>query len=260
MLLERIVTDKKQQLEVNKRAVPLAEIEALAKAQQTALDFAGALKGDRVRLIAEIKKASPSCGVIRADFEPVAIAEVYCNNGASAISVLTESAHFQGCLDYLETVKKHVKKRLPVMRKDFIIEPYQVYESRAAGADALLLIVAILTPGRLKELLWLSHALGMTALVEVHDAKEVDIALSSGACIIGINNRDLDSLRVDIDTTMRLRPLIPADRIVVSESGIREQRHMQMLADWRVDAGLVGEALMSAPDIAEGMRKLLDQD
>jgi len=230
----------------------------MASEQSPPLDFAAALSGDRIQLIAEVKKASPSRGVIRPDFNPVEIAQTYASNGASAISVLTEARYFQGSLNHLQDIKNALgNKRLPLLRKDFLCEPYQVYESRAYGADGLLLIVTILTSEKLRELLRLSHELSMSCLVEVHNEAEVEIALKCGAGIIGINNRNLKTFTVDLSTTERLRPLIPSDRIVVSESGIKDRSDMEKLRQWGVDAVLIGESLMSAPDIAAKMKELL---
>ena len=257
MILKQIVVGNLQELEVRKRSLPLSELRQMASAPPPPLDFAAALRGDGIRLIAEVKKASPSRGIIRADFNPVEIARTYAANGASAISVLTEAKYFQGSLDYLRDIGNALgNKRVPLLRKDFIIDPYQVYESRAYGADSLLLVVAILSPAQLEELLLLSHQLGMKCLVEVHNEAELEVALRSGGGIIGINNRDLNTFTVDLTTTERLRPLIPPDRIVVSESGIRERSDMEKLKKWGVDAVLIGESLVSAPDIAAKMREL----
>ena len=258
MVLERIVTDNLAELEVRKSQLPLAELQRVALAQSSPLDLASTLRGESIKLIAEVKKASPSRGIIRYDFNPVEIAQTYVSNGASAISVLTEARYFQGSLNHLKDIRQALgNKGLPLLRKDFIHDPYQVYESRAYGADSLLLIVAILTPEKLGELLGLSHELGMDCLVEVHNEAELEIALSSGARIIGINNRDLTTFIVDLSTTERLRPLIPSDRIVVSESGIKNRNDIEKLRKWGVDAILVGESLMSAPDIAAKMKELL---
>jgi indole-3-glycerol phosphate synthase len=257
MILDQIVANKKQELELSQRNLPLADLRRMALAAPPPVDFASALRGDGIKLIAEVKKASPSRGVIRSDFAPVEIAQIYANNGASAISVLTASKYFQGSLNHLKNIKTALGQTLPLLRKDFIFDPYQVYESRACGADSLLLIVAILSPRQLAELIGLTRQLGMECLVEVHNEAEVEIALKSQAKIIGINNRDLSTFTVDINTTRRLRPLIPADRIVVSESGIKDRADMARLRQWGVDAVLVGEALMSAPDIAAKMKELL---
>ena len=258
MILDQIVSHNRRELEYKKRSFPMAELQRLASAQPPALDLASALRGDRVHLIAEVKKASPSMGIIRPDFSPVEIAQTYASNGASAISVLTETKYFQGSLNHLKAIRTALgNKRLPLLRKDFLYESYQIYESRAFGADSLLLIVAILTPEKLKELFGLSHELGMSCLVEVHNEAELEIALRSGARIIGTNNRDLTSFTVDLSTTERLRPLIPPDRIVVSESGVKDRSDLEKLRQWGVDAVLIGESLMSAPDIATKMRELL---
>jgi len=257
MILEQIVADSRLELEARKRNLPLAELQRIALEQSPPLDFASALRGNCIQLIAEIKKASPSKGIIRPNFNPVEIAQTYADNGASAISVLTEEKYFQGSLNHLKDARNALgNKRLPLLRKDFILDPYQVYESRAYGADSLLLIVAILSPEKLEKLLWLSHELSMSCLVEVHNEAEVEIALRSGARIIGINNRDLKTFTVDLTTTERLRPLIPPDRIVVSESGIKDRSDMEKLRQWGVDAVLIGESLMSAPDIAVKMKEL----
>ncbi len=258
MILDKIVKDNQLELETKKRVTPLAELCRVALEQPLPLDLASVLCGGDVKLIAEIKRASPSRGIIRTDFNPVEIARTYAANGASAISVLTETKYFQGNLNYLKEIREALgDDRLPLLRKDFIFEPYQVYESRAYGADSLLLIVAILTPERLDELISFSHELGMSCLVEVHSEAELEIALKSVARIIGINNRDLNNSSVDLTTTERLKPLIPSDRIVVSESGIKDRSDMEKMMQWGVDAVLIGEVLMSAPDIAARMRELL---
>jgi indole-3-glycerol phosphate synthase len=257
MILDQIVADNKSELEARKRSLPLEELKRAASAQPLPLDFASALRGDGIRLIAEVKKASPSKGVIRSDFNPAEIAQTYASNGASAISVLTEEKHFQGSLNYLRDIGNALgDRRLPLLRKDFIYDSYQVYESRAYGADGLLLIVAILAPAELETLLGLSHELNMSCLVEVHNEGELEIALSSGAKIIGINNRDLKTFTVDLTITRRLRPLIPPDKIVVSESGIKNRTDIEKLRQWGVDAVLIGESLMSASDIAAKMKEL----
>ncbi|MFC2004707.1 indole-3-glycerol phosphate synthase TrpC [Chloroflexota bacterium] len=258
MILDRIVADNLMELEARKRALPLSGLQKEALRQSPPLDFASALRGERVQLIAEVKRASPSRGLIRSDFDPVEIAKTYAGNGASAISVLTEAKYFQGSLNYLKEIKSALAdKKLPILRKDFLSDPYQIYESRAYGADALLLIVAILNTEKLEKLLQLSHELNMSCLVEVHNEAELEIALGSQARIIGINNRDLSTFEVDLTTTARLRPLVPQDRIVVSESGIKDRSDMEKLGQWGVDAVLIGESLMVAPDIASKMEELL---
>ncbi len=254
-MLDEIVKVKAEELERRRQNMPLSELEKLGS-KSSKKDFAAALKGDDVRLIAEVKKASPSRGVIARDLDPVKLAQTYAENGATAISVLTEERYFEGSLEHLSAISAELEK-IPLLRKDFIFDPYQVYESRAYGAAALLLIVAILSNNELAELLSLSHELGMKCLVEVHDEAELERALISGAQIIGINNRDLQTFAVDLQTTKRLRPLIPQDRTVVSESGIRDRGDVQRLRQWGVDAMLVGEALVAAADVAKKMRELL---
>ena len=258
MILDKIVSANLQELEHKKQILPMADMRRMALEQPPPLDFASALRGEGIQLIAEVKKASPSRGVIRQDFSPVEIARIYAGNGASAISVLTEPRHFQGSLDYLKDIRKSLGNNgVPLLRKDFLSDSYQIYESRAYGADSLLLIVATLEPEKLQELLGISHELNMSCLVEVHDEAEVEIALRGGARIIGINNRDLNTFEVDIATTERLRPLIPSDRIVVSESGIKGRSDIEKLRRLGIDAVLVGEFLMAVPDIAARMRELL---
>jgi len=257
MILDRIVSHNLLGLEDKKRRLPVVELQRLASEQPPALDLASALRGDGIQLVAEVKKASPSRGVIRQDFDPVEIAKIYAGNGAAAVSVLTEARYFQGSLDHLKDIRKALPDKLPLLRKDFIVDPYQIYESRAYGADSLLLIVAILELEKLQVLLRISHELNMSCLVEVHNEAEVEIALKSQAKIIGINNRDLNTFGVDIATTERLRPLIPPDRIVVSESGIKERTDIEKLRQLGINAVLIGESLMSAPDIAARMRELL---
>jgi indole-3-glycerol phosphate synthase len=254
-MLEKIVASKKEELKQHKKAAPVSEMEARIARSAGTLDFASALKGDSVRLIAEVKKASPSRGILCPEFDPMALARTYADNGAAAISVLTEEKYFGGHLNHLSEIRKEIV--IPLLRKDFIFDPYQVYESRACGTDALLLIAAILEPEQLDELLSLSHELGLNCLVEVHNENELEMALHSGAQIIGINNRDLKTFNVDIGTTQRLRPLVPKDKTVVSESGISRRQDMKYLKKWGVDAALVGEALLTAGDIAIKMRELL---
>lgn len=253
-MLDRIITDKRDEVEQRKKHFPLAGLQETIARGQTPLDFAGALRGDGTRLIAEVKRASPSRGLLCPEFDPVKLAKTYAANGAAAVSVLTEENYFQGSLDHLAAIRKEVA--LPLLRKDFIFDPYQVYESRAYGADALLLIVAILGQGQLGELLSLSRKLGMDCLVEVHNKAEVARALDSGAEVIGINNRDLKTFKVDIKTTRRLRPLIPEGCTVVSESGIRSGENVAELKGWGINAILVGETLVTAADIPSKMREI----
>jgi indole-3-glycerol phosphate synthase len=259
MILDQIVKDKQIELEAIKKKVPLARLQEIVEKQAPSLDFTSAIRSSDISLIAEVKKASPSRGVIRPRFDSVAIARTYADSGVSAISILTETKYFQGKLVYINDIKKALgEKCVPLLRKDFLTDPYQIYESRAYGADCLLLIVAILTPRKLDELIGLSYELGMSCLVEVHNEAEMKIALKSKARIIGINNRDLRTFKVDIKTTERLRPLVPLDKIVVSESGIKDRSDIEKMRDWDIDAVLVGETLMTAPDISEKLKELLE--
>jgi indole-3-glycerol phosphate synthase len=256
MILERILNTTRKELESKKGTGALASLKRLAQNQSPPIDFTKAINGKGIKIIAEVKKASPSRGIIRQDFDPTEIAKTYAENGAAAISVLTEHHYFMGSLKSLADIKAALKdKYVPLLRKDFIYDPFQVHESRAYGADAILLIAAII-PDQLGQLIELSHRLGMTSLVEIHNEKELETALTNGARVIGINNRNLQNFEVSLETTKRLRPLIPSDRIVVSESGIGNRHDIARVASWQVDAVLIGEALMSAPDIAEKMREL----
>ncbi len=258
MILDEIVANKRLELETTKRSLPLTEVQRLARVPTAPRDFASALKGERIRLIAEVKKASPSKGVISARFDPVGVAQIYASNGGAAISVLTESRYFQGSLEVLDDIGGALgDERPPLLRKDFLFDPYQIYESRAHGADALLLIVAVLEATQLRELIALTHGLGMECLVEVHNEAELDTALGTVARVIGINNRNLKTFEVDLGTTERLRPRVPRDRILVSESGIKTRADMDRLRKCGVNAVLIGETLMSAPDIAAKIRELL---
>jgi len=254
-MLDKIVADKKEELKRTKKEVPAAELKARIARRPETLDFAAALKSDGVSLIAEVKRASPSKGVLRQNYDPTSLARTYADNGATAISVLTESRYFGGHINHLAEIRDAVN--IPLLRKDFVLDPYQVHESRAFGADALLLIAAILEPGQLTELLAMSRELGLSCLVEVHNESEVEKALRSGAWIIGINNRDLNTFKVDFSTTPRLRRLIPADRIVVSESGVSSRQDIDNLKKLGVNAALVGEALLTAADIKAKIRELI---
>jgi len=219
--------------------------------------FARALATPGMSLIAEIKKASPSKGLIRADFQPAEIARDYQAAGASAISVLTDEKYFQGKLAYLEQARAACA--LPLLRKDFIIHPAQIYEA-VGRADAVLLIVAALAREEFAGLLATASACGLDTLVEVHDRAELDTALELGARVIGINNRDLHAFTIDLQTTFTLRPFIPADRLLVSESGIQTHAQVAALADAGVNAILVGETLMRSADIGAAVRALLGED
>ena len=258
MILEEIIHGKWQELVQSQAELPLTELEKRILQKAPPLDFAKALQGDSVRLIAEVKKASPSKGLLCLDFDPVELAKTYADNGAAAISVLTEANHFQGSLKHLSAIKEaRDSNGIPLLRKDFLFHPYQIYESRAFGADAVLLIVAILTDKELQDLLSLTHELGMQCLVEIHDQDELERAVQSAAKIIGINTRNLHTFAVDITTTERLCPLVPKDRIIVSESGIRNRNDIQKLREWGVDAVLIGETLVTATDVAAKIKELV---
>ncbi len=258
-ILDEIVAAKRQELVLRKETVPLDALQEAIAGQLRPFNLSGALLGGGVRLIAEVKKASPSRGLLCPDFDPVRLAAIYAGNGAAAISVLTD-VRFQGELEHLAQIKKTgASQRLPVLRKDFIFDPYQVYEARSVGADALLLIVAVLSAKELKELLEVSHSLWMQCLVEVHDEEELETALAAGAEIIGINNRDLRTFTTDLAVTRRLAPLIPRGKLVVSESGIHSSDDLRQLARDRVNAVLVGEALVTANDVSEKVRELTGQ-
>jgi indole-3-glycerol phosphate synthase len=254
-MLDKIIAKKREEVEQRKKLATMAYLQQRIARQKPPLDLAPTLKGDHIRLIAEVKQASPSRGVLSPQVNPTELAQTYAEGGAAAISVLTETEYFMGSIEHLAAIREMVG--LPLLRKDFIFDPYQVYESRAYGADALLLIAAILSQGQLKELVSLSHSLGLGCLVEVHNGDEVERAVLSEAGIIGINNRDLNTFAVDINTTRRLRPLVPKEKIVVSESGIKSRKDMEKLGKWRVDAVLVGEALITAGDVRAKMKELL---
>jgi indole-3-glycerol phosphate synthase len=256
-MLDKIIAQKREAVEHRKKVATMTYLHKRITHRKPPLDLAPALKGDHIRLIAEVKQASPSRGILSSNFDPTELAQTYAEGGAAAISVLTETNYFMGSIEHLATIKEVVG--LPLLRKDFIFDDYQVYESRAYGADALLLIAAILSQGQLKELVSLSHSLGLRCLVEVHNEAEVERAVLSEAEIIGINNRDLNTFVVDINTTRRLRPLVPKEKIVVSESGIKSRKDMEKLRKWGVDVALVGEALVTASDVRAKMKELLGQ-
>ena len=254
-ILETIVANTRRELAERKKRTPIAELEAKLTDAPPVRDFAAAITAKKpVSVIAEVKKASPSKGLIREDFDPVAIAREYEAAGAAAVSVLTDEKFFQGRLEHLAAIREAVS--LPILRKDFIIHRYQLVEARLAGADAVLLISEVLSPILLRGMLKATRELGMQALVETHDRRHLKAALSSGARIIGINNRDLRSFRVDLMSTERLAPIIPGDRVLVSESGITSGADVRRLVACGVRAVLVGETLMRARDVAARMRDL----
>jgi indole-3-glycerol phosphate synthase len=252
-ILDKIVATKRE--EVAHLLPKLGGIRQAAAGRKDYRDFAGALRREEgVALIAEVKKASPSAGIIAPNFDAIRIARDYEAAGASALSVLTDEKYFQGRIEYLQLIRETV--RLPILRKDFIIDELQVYESASRGADAILLIVAILDDRQLRDYRALAEHMSMAALVEVHDERELERALNTGAAIIGINNRDLKSFSVSLATTERLAAMCN-DRIVVAESGIHERADVERVAAAGADAILVGEALMRSKDIAGKVKELL---
>lgn len=254
-ILEQIVAHQRELLAAQERACPAAELLARIADLPATRSFGDALSTPgQTALIAEVKRASPSKGLIRADFEPVAIATGYASAGAACLSVLTEERWFQGSPDYLRAIRAAVD--LPLLRKDFTLSRYHLLQARAWGADAALLIVAILEPPLLAELLTEAAALGLTALVEVHTAEELDVALAAGARLVGINNRDLRVFRTDLSTTLELLPRVPAGVSVVSESGINTPDDVRHLRAAGVAAVLVGEALMREHDFVAKTREL----
>ncbi len=254
MILDEILANRRVQVAEQKRRVSLAQMRAHALAAQAPRDFARALTRQNLAVIAEIKRASPSRGVLSTNADPPLLACIYAANGAAAISVLTEDKFFNGNLQDLEKVREVVD--VPVLRKDFVLDEYQVYESRVSGADAILLIVRVLTDAQLQDYLALGRSLGMHALVEVHDEVDLERALSAGASIIGINNRNLADFTVDLATTERLAPRIPKESIVVAESGILSRTDVDRVAGAGARAVLVGEALMRAGDVGAKVREL----
>jgi indole-3-glycerol phosphate synthase len=258
-ILDEIVDSKRREIAAAQRRMPLEELEAQALEAPPARDFRAAIAGPGpIRLIAEVKKASPSAGLIRADFDPIAIAQAYQDHGAACLSVLTDAPYFQGHLSYLARIRAAVV--VPLLRKDFVIDEYQVVEARLAGADAVLLIAEILDDRELGQLLARCRALGMNALVELHDAENLPRALASGADLVGINNRDLRSFRTDLEHTLRLRERVPRGVTLVSESGIHSRADVARLEQHGVDAILVGESLMRAEDIGRAVERLLGLD
>lgn len=256
MILDEIVAHKREELLETKRRTPLAELKGRVSDAGPTRGFRLALaSGQGIKLIAEVKKASPSKGVIREDFDPVRIAGTYEEFGASCISVLTEKKYFQGSLEYLGIIREMVS--LPLLRKDFIIDEYQIHEARAAGADAILLIAACLEQGQMEDYLGIAERLGLDVLVESHTYPELDRSLRAGVKLVGINNRDLSTFVVSLQTTLDLLKDIPDDRIVVSESGIKTRDDVVKLGNAGVDAILVGESLMREKDIGRKVKELL---
>jgi indole-3-glycerol phosphate synthase len=256
MILSRIIEEKKRNIEEAKKAKPqdalIREVKNICVRSAFKKNVS---RAHHINLIAEIKKASPSKGILRGDFNPTKIAVTYQANGASAISILTDERFFEGKLEYIKKVKENIS--LPVLRKDFIIDEYQIYESVPAGADAILLIAELLSPDELKRFNALALSLGLDVLMEVHNEEDVEKALATDAAIIGINNRDLHTFKVDLGVTQKLIRLLPQNKIKVSESGIRTYEDVMFLKSLGVNAVLIGEAFMEAQDIATKMREIM---
>jgi indole-3-glycerol phosphate synthase len=253
--LTSILNHKRGEIEESRKREPLERLKDCPEYTAPTRSFSGSLWSNSPAIIAEIKKASPSRDVIRPEFDPVAIARQYAGAGAAALSVLTDYSYFRGTLEYLEQVKAVVP--LPVLRKDFILDPYQVHESRARGADAILLIAAALEPAELRDLGALARELGLESLVEVHSQEEIEALEFPSIQMIGINNRDLSTFATDLGITVRLRPLIPPEILVVSESGITSGAQLKGLMDLGIGAFLIGEAFMRAADPGQALRQIL---
>lgn len=261
-ILQKIVATKREEIAMALQTRPLASVRDDAESRPLTRDFVGALRNQMARgqsaVIAEVKKASPSKGVLRADFVPADIAQSYAEHGAACLSVLTDRQYFQGCPDYLKQARASC--HLPVLRKDFMVDAYQVYEARAMGADAILLIAACLDDAQMADMEALALGLGMAVLVEVHDRAELDRALRLRTPLVGVNNRNLRTFEVSLETTLGLVRDVPGlvggERILVAESGILAPQDVQLLRDARVPAFLVGEAFMRAPEPGEALARL----
>lgn len=258
MILDAIVADKRIEVAAAKERRSLAELQERIEVVDPPRNFRAALRKDGISLIAEIKRASPSKGDMLPGVEAIQLAALYEANEARAISVLTDQKYFKGTLEDLTAV--HQQVAIPCLRKEFIIDPYQIYEARAAQADAILLIVRILDDAQLKDYRQLAESLGMGVLVETHTKPEIDRAIESGAHIIGINNRDLDTLEVDVKRSLELKRHVPGGHTLVSESGIYTRKHVKMLEEGGVDAILVGESLLTSGNIQEKIQELLGHD
>lgn len=256
--LVELVESTREAIGAARRRRPLSDLKRQSADSEPARDFLGAIRADssllRPRLIGEIKRASPSKGLLRDSFNPETLATIYRDSGASALSVLTEERFFQGSLSHLSTAR--AAAAIPVLRKDFILDDYQLYEARTAGADAVLLIAAILDDVQLKDYRDLAEGLGMATLTEVHDETELARALAVGISLIGINNRNLSTFKTDVETTFRLIDEIPKGHTVVSESGISNPEEIRRLADAGVTAVLIGETFMKSEDVGAAIRRL----
>lgn len=258
MILDEICDYKKEFVASSKNRAPLNAIMEQLEALEAPRNFRDALRQDGIQLIAEVKKASPSKGVMLEDIDPIGLARLYEQHGAAAVSVLTDEKYFQGSLDDFIDVRRSVD--IPCIRKEFIVDAYQIYESRLAQADAILLIVRILSDEQLREYREIAESLGMAALVETHDQEEIERALAAGARIVGINNRDLATFDTDYKRTLELKRYVPGGTVLVSESGIHTRDQVQRLEDGGVDAMLIGEAFVTSDDISAKVRELLQPD
>ncbi len=258
MILDAIVANKRIEVDSRKEAVPLEQLQERIEGLPAPRDFRSALRRDGISLIAEVKRQSPSKGSILPDMDVAHLATLYEQSGARAVSVLTDYKFFGGTMEDL--VKVHTQTKLPCLRKEFIIDPYQIYEARAAGVAAVLLIVRILSDEELRGFRSLCRSLGISALVETHTEDEILRAIDCGANIIGINNRDLDTLEIDLGTTLRLKKRVSGGHTLVSESGIHTRRDVRMLEDGGVDAILVGESILTSGNIRGKIQELLGHD
>lgn len=256
MILDDIVEHKRQELWEARKRFPLKELASAAAEVSPAIDFVGLHAGTPgVKIISEIKKASPSRGIIRDDFDHLSIAREYEDSGAFALSVLTDRRFFKGDVSYLSDIRAH--SALPILRKDFTIDSYQIYEARCHGADLVLLIAAILDRGEIEEYIYLSRSLGMNCIVEIHGERELETALLAGSEIIGINNRDLRTFDVSLDVSKRLSGMVPKGKILISESGISSVEDMDGLMACGIDTFLIGETFMKARSPGEALRGFL---
>ena len=255
-ILDRILEVKRAEVASAKKGCSQSHLEDLARQAPPPRDFVGALRAKDPAVIAEIKRVSPSKGVLRADFDPAAIARSYEQGGAACMSVLTDVQFFQGSPEHLRSARGAC--RLPALRKDFVVDPYQVFESRAMGADCILLIAACLSAAQMSELESIAETLRMAVLVEVHDRAELDLALRLKTPLIGVNNRNLKTFETRLETTLELAAHVPEERLLIAESGILSRADVARLRDGRVSAFLVGEAFMRAPDPGEALAKLFD--
>lgn len=256
-ILDKILAQKVEEVAAAKNRLPLADIAQKAEASPKPNDFTGALRRDTVALIAEVKKASPSKGILIEDFDPLAIGKAYAENGAAAISILTDEKFFMGHLDYLRLLSRELP--IPTLRKDFVIDPYQVYEAREAGAAAVLLIVMALEDSQMAELHALITELGMAALVEVHNEEELERALKLNAKLIGVNNRDLKTFHVDMGTTERIAKICPPEITLVAESGMKSAEDIAAMGRLGASAVLIGEGLVTSGKLAETIREFSSQ-